>query len=215
MGSHYDGLFNHSTIEEQLEYYKKDFPHLRWKFLVFLMGNKSFFNALLYKGHFIEKNVKESHFEYYLKNFDHLMNNIVAKESFFLQLVFLGKVKSKEGIPIEADPSIFEDIKKSLKENKSTIHYEQKDIFELTKNLSNIDFFSFSDVPSYFQDDVEKNFLQNIKSSLSSNGIVVLRYYLRISEVDESGYQDVTNDFSELINKEKVGMYRIKVMKKI
>ena len=159
--------------------------------------------------------MEESHFEYYLKNFDHLINNILAKESFFLQLVFLGKVMTKEGIPIEADPSIFDDIKKSLNERNSSVHLEQKDIFELVKNINNIDFFSFSDVPSYFRGDVEKNFLQSIKPCLSPDGIVVLRYYLRISEVDETGYQDITKDFSDQIRKEKVGMYRIKVLKNI
>ena len=211
-------LLNHLPVDIRIigeDYYKKDFPHLRWRFLVFLMGNKSFFNALLYKGHFIEKNVEESHFEYYLNNFDHLINNILAKESFFLQLVFLGKVMTKEGIPIEADPSVFYEIKKSLNEGNAIVHLEQKDIFELVKKIDNIDFFSFSDVPSYFRGDIENNFLQNIKPCLSSNGIVVLRYYLRISEVNEDGYQDVTKDYYELIRKEKVGMYRIKILKNI
>ena len=215
MGSQHDKLFEFSTIEDQMNYYKRDFPHLRWRFLVFLMGNKSFFNALLYKGHFIEKNVEESHFQYYLNNFDHLINNIVAKESFFLQLVFLGKVMTKEGIPIEADPSVFDDIKRSLNEGNASVHLEQKDIFELVKEIDNIDFFSFSDVPSYFTGNIEKNFLQNIKPCLSANSIVVLRYYLRVSEVDETGYEDVTKDYKDLIRKEKVGMYRIKILKNI
>ena len=91
---------------------------------------------------------------------------------------------------------------------------KQKNIFELVKDLKNIDFFSFSDVPSYFTGDIEKQFLQNIKPSLSSHGVVVLRYYLRVSEVDETGYEDITKEYSDLIKREKVGMYRIKVLKK-
>ena len=122
---------------------------------------------------------------------------------------------TKEGIPIEADPSVFDDIKTSLNERNANVHLEQKDIFELVKEIDNIDFFSFSDVPSYFRGDIEYNFLQSIKPCLSSHGIVILRYYLRISEVNERGYEDVTKDYEDLIKKEKVGMYRIKILKNI
>lgn len=214
LGKSYDELFKFSNLEDQIRYYENDFPLRRWKFLVFLLGNKSFFNALLYKGHFIEKNVPESHFQYYLDNFDSLMKNGLARESFFLQLVFLGKVMSPEGIPIEADSQIFHDVQKTLREEKGKVHLEQKDIFSLVKEQKDIDFFSFSDVPSYFKGDIEKNFLQMIHPCLGQKGVVVLRYYLRVSEVDESGYEDITDNYKDLIKKEKVGMYRIKVLQK-
>ena len=71
---------------------------------------------------------------------------------------------TKEGIPIEADPSVFDDIKRSLNEGNASLHLEQKDIFELVKEIDNIDFFSFSDVPSYFTGNIEKNFPSKYKA---------------------------------------------------
>ena len=215
LGKSYDRIFQFDKLEDQIKYYENDFPLLRWKFILFVMGNKSFFNALLYKGNFIEKNIPESHFQHYFNNFDSMYRNVLSRESFFMQLIFLGQVRTPEGIPIEADENIFHNVKKTLQEGNGKVHLEEKNIFSLVKEINDIDFFSFSDVPSYFTGETEKNFLQEVRPCLSEGGVVVLRYYLRICEADEQGYEDVTDSYKELIRKEKVQMYKVKVLKKV
>ena len=81
-------LFSFNDLESQREYIDKAFPALRWTFILTILGNKAMFNALLYKGDFIKKNIDESYVHYYSKAFGHLMREALTKSSFFLQLCF-------------------------------------------------------------------------------------------------------------------------------
>jgi S-adenosylmethionine-diacylglycerol 3-amino-3-carboxypropyl transferase len=203
-------LFSFDDVEEQKEYIQNRFPKLKWKILMTILGNKPLFNALLYKGDFIKKNVEDSYLQYYTKAFDHLMTHDLAKTSFFLQLCFLGEIRHKEGNLVEASEECFNSMKKSL--NKAEIHFHKQDIISAIKNEKNVDFISISDVPSYFSGDVEKNFFQDIRPSLSTRGIVVNRNYLRVPIANRSNYQDVTNNYLRELSDEKVQMYRIEVL---
>ncbi len=115
LGKRYCEIFNYEDIKKQREYYKNKFPIKRWKLVIYLLGNKSVFNALLYGGSFVKKNIKESFYKYYFNAFDRLFNNVLAKESFFLNLCFFGKIKFNEGNPIEASEKVFYQIKKETK----------------------------------------------------------------------------------------------------
>jgi hypothetical protein len=60
--------------------------------------------------------------------------------------------------------------------------------------------------------DVEENFFQDIRPSLSTRGLVVNRNYLRVPIANRSNYQDVTNNYLRELSDEKVQMYRIEVL---
>jgi S-adenosylmethionine-diacylglycerol 3-amino-3-carboxypropyl transferase len=83
----------------------------------------------------------------------------------------------------------------------------------LSKGEMKYDFLSLSDVPSYFQGDLETEFMQRIKPGLSPGAVVVNRYYLRKSECDLDGYVDITENYLKLIELEKVQMYDIRIYK--
>ncbi len=214
LGPKAQGIFEHFDRVSQTKYYQTQFPMNRWKFLLTILGNKSMFNALLYKGDFIQKNIPETHFQFYFNAFERLMTVNLARESFFLNLCFKGAIGSEDANTIETKERCFKDMKESL-ESGSKVNYLNKDILSAVKSLKNLDFVSLSDVPSYFTGDLEKNFLQDFLPSIAKGGIVVIRYYLRICEADESGYEDVTVEYTDLIRQEKVQMYKIKVLKKI
>src|SRR5690606_14333538 len=57
MGKDYAKILSFTELEKQVHYYENDFPMRRWESVLFLLGNKAVFNALLYKGDFIKKNV--------------------------------------------------------------------------------------------------------------------------------------------------------------
>jgi S-adenosylmethionine-diacylglycerol 3-amino-3-carboxypropyl transferase len=182
---------------------------MKWKMVLFLLGNRAMFNALLYKGSFIEKNIPESHFEFYKKTFNHLFMNTVAGESFFLHLCFYGKIAFHAGIPIEAKEETHARIQTS---KDISMNYVQEDfVSHLAKGESKYDFLSLSDVPSYFKGELERDFMQKIRPSLNPNAIIVNRYYLRVSECNLDGFEDITNSYKELIESEKVGVYIIKI----
>lgn len=210
LGRDFDRILRFDNLEEQIEYYHREFPIKRWKALIHVLGNKAMFNALLYKGDFITKNSPLSHFDYYFQSFDRLFTRDLAQKSFFLQLCFYGKIKSLLGVPVEASMDSFE----RIKEAKTPVLYVQEDfVTYLSRGEKKYDFLSLSDVPSYFQGDLEKDFMQKIRPSLIPGAIVVTRYYLRKSECDLSGYVDITETHSKIIELEKVQMYEIRVYK--
>ena len=81
-------LFSFETLEEQQEYIDRKFPSLRWTVILTILGNKAMFNALLYKGDFIKKNINESYVHYYSKAFSHLMREVLTKKSFSFSYAF-------------------------------------------------------------------------------------------------------------------------------
>ena len=131
-----------------------------------------------------------------------------------MQLLFLGRLQYPDGLPIECDPDIFQRAKDGLR--KAKITYIQGDILKEAKDASpSIDFLSLSDVPSYFKPPREQTFLQEVNDALSPRGIVVNRYYLRTPEnLNVSGYQNITDNFREVIHREKIQMYSFGIFQK-
>lgn len=213
MGKNYDEIFHHHDLSSQLKFYENDFPMKTWRFILFILGNKAVFNALLYKGDFIKKNSPETHFEYYFNAFDRLFRTRLARESFFLHLCFHGEINHEDGNPVEAKEEVFNQMKSALASG-SRIHYENRDLISTTNSLNGagLELLSLSDVPSYFSGDLERDFLSLIRASLAPGAVVVLRYYLRSAEANESGFVDVSSRYSELSARELVQMYKIKVL---
>lgn len=208
MGRDYDRILRFDSLKAQQDYYKNEFPMTRWKTVLFLVGNKTMFNALLYKGNFIEKNIPENHFQFYRNAFERLFTKSLAQKSFFVNLCFYGKIQSLQGVPVEAGKDSFERIKNF----KGQIHYLNQDmLLHLKSGDRKYDFLSLSDVPSYFKGDLERNFMQMIRPGLNPGAIVINRYYLRIPECDLSGFTEITGKHQNIIEEELVQMYTIKI----
>ncbi|MBC7429948.1 MAG: DUF3419 family protein [Bacteriovorax sp.] len=208
LGLDFDRILRFDNLEDQIKYYKTEFPMKRWKVLIHILGNKTMFNALLYKGDFITKNSPLSHFDYYFQAFERLFTKDLARKSFFLQLCFYGKIKSLAGVPVEASNESFERVHNA----KTNVHFLQEDfVGNLAKGDTLYDFLSLSDVPSYFQGDLERDFMQKIKSGLAPGAIIVTRYYLRKSKCDLQGFVDITDSHHKIIELEKVQMYDIRI----
>jgi len=201
------GIFSCQTKEEQEKYLKAKFPQKAWSFSVFLLGNAVVFNSLLYKGNFPQKNIGKSMHEFYLERFKYLFEQDLARRNYFLQLLFFGRLQFPDGLPIECDSEIFLKAKRGLLKTKMI--YACNDIIEEAKRTTiPIDFLSFSDIPSYLKPPREQEFLQEVRGSVSSSGIIVNRYYLRTPEnLNIDGYRDITSDFNAIVSKEKVQMY--------
>jgi len=206
-------LFECATIPLQREYVKEKFPRWRWTFILFVLGNRSMFNALLYRGHFVKKNIARGYLNFYNESFNYLFERILARENFFLQICFLGKIMFQEANILEAEKVCFEEMKNNLNRKCTEITEVQGDLITTICCHEKVDFISMSDVPSYFSGDMEKNFLQKIKPSLLSGAIIVIRNYLRIPECDQSGYEDVTDQYRDLIAEEKVQVYQFCILK--
>lgn len=209
------GIFETRNLDEQLDYFQTRFPKLAFQSVLYLLGNASVFNALLYKGHFPKKNVNASYFRFYWDAFSRLFRLTPARENFFLQLCFFGELRYPEGNPIECSEKVFHQIKKNLVDGQTQIEYRKGNVVEEMSRLEGVDFLSFSDVPSYFSSRLEKDYLRQIQPSLSSGGQVVVRSYLRVPEgTDLRGYECVTARYQNSIDREKTQVYQIDVYEK-
>lgn len=205
------------TPQEQQKYFSEKFPPARWDLVFKILGNATVFNALLYKGHFVKKNVPESHFDYYRSAFSRIFGQTLLRANFFAQLCFFGKIVTKEAIPVEGDREVFESMKSWLLTHRTKGW--QGNILELIPResaLGHIDFLSFSDVPSYFEGDTEKNYLQIVRPKISIGGVVIIRNYLRLPEgPDLSGYEDISSEVQEAFTDEKVQMYMVRAYRRV
>tara|TARA_R110002072_G_scaffold64203_7_gene159904 strand:- start:68777 stop:69874 length:1098 start_codon:yes stop_codon:yes gene_type:complete len=214
LGRNFDDIFGFHNLEDQVSYYYNDFPIRKWKMIIFLLGNKSVFNALLYKGDFIVKNFPETHFQYYFESFERLFTGQLARSSFFAHLCFYGEINHPDGVTIEAHEENFTQVKDYFAGGGS-VNYAQGDfVTHLKASPEKFDFLSLSDVPSYFQGEVEKNFMEDISKSVQESGVVCLRNYLRRPECETNSYDEVTAKYSDHFRTEAVQMYRPQLFKK-
>ena len=152
---------------------------------------------------------------FYLKRFKNLFEQDPTRKNYFLQLLFFGRLEFPEGLPIECDQEIFLKAKEGLRKVKITYICNDA-IKEAGSSSIPIDFLSLSDIPSYLRPPREQEFLQEIKNNISTGGIIVNRYYLRIpTGLKTYGYQEITDNYKEAISKEKIQMYSFGVYKKV
>ncbi len=201
------GIFACTTLEEQLAYYKTQFPHWRWKWVLRLLGNSTALNSLLYKGDFPKKNTPGSYLETYSQIFERLFTTARARESFFLQMIFLGKIAYPEGLPIECDPEVFQQAKAALAQCE--IAYVEGDIFSAVAQHDDVDFLSLSDVPSFIDDAQAHACLQAVKKHCAKEGVVVVRGHVRLVKPDLRGFRDISHLYDKWAQRESTQLWTI------
>ena len=218
VGDRYDEIFAFDQLGAQAEYFQEKLASSRWKLIPRLVlrifGNASFFNAVLYKGHFVRKNIDAGYYEFYRQAFRRLFANGLTRHNFFLQLCFLGTLRYPEGNPVEADPAVYLMVQAVLRAGLRT-KYVRADLLDFAGSTAErFDFVSISDVPSYFSGDCERTYMQQLKRCLNPGALCVVRCYMRVPEgTDLSGFIDVSAEYSAIIAAEKTQMYKIYIYK--
>lgn len=210
LGKRVRELFEITELSEQRRFLETRFPSRRWKLIVGLLGNATLLNALLYKGDFPRKNRPESHFRIYEGIFRHLFERVLARESFFLQMLMLGEVSYTQGFPVECDPETYAQARTAL--SRARIELRIGDITEFPAECADgIDFVSLSDVPSFLEADAENEILSGLASRMAPGGRVVVRGHLRKLPPLDPPLRDITGSFSDLIATETTNLWRIAV----
>jgi S-adenosylmethionine-diacylglycerol 3-amino-3-carboxypropyl transferase len=203
------GVFETRTLEEQAEYLRTRFPQTAWKAVLLLLGNSAVLNSLLYRGDFPKKNIQGSAYSIYQDVFSRLFATCLARESFFLQLVFFGELRYPEGNPIECNPDVYARAKAAL--GRTEIRYVRGDILETARQEGAIDFVSLSDVPSFFKGPREMGFLQELRPGLAPDARVVTRGHLRVLRPDAAGFEPVTDFHQDALNRERTQLWQVQV----
>ncbi len=211
LGDRYDNIFEFTELGAQKEFFDRELHRLGWVFLPRMVlrafGNAAFFNAFLYKGHFVKKNVKETHYEYYRQAYRSLFYQGLTRDNFFLQLTFLGRLRFGR-CTVEAREEVFNEMKARLP--KLDVRFANEDLLAYAERGEHrFDFVSLSDVPSYFSAHQDRIYLQRLSKGLAKGALVVVRCYLRVPEnTDLTGFEDVTQEFHKEIAEEKTQIYR-------
>ncbi|NQZ11579.1 MAG: DUF3419 family protein, partial [Algicola sp.] len=215
IGNRLERLFEFDDIEQQRAFvHSSAFPVRRWKLALKLFGNATALNALLYRGDFPKKNLSGSTYSIYKGMFAHLMDNVLCKDSYFFQMLILGKLVSSKTAMMEADPAIFKQIKENLKDTQ--VNYQQGDIISAVDGIDGeVDFISISDVPSFMPDEAADAFLINVQHKLSPCARVVSRGHLRVVKPKTAGFRDITEDAAALIKGERTSLWHIQMYEKI
>ena len=196
-----DPLFETNTIEEQEIYLRTKFPKFKWNILIFILGNSFVFNKILYKGSFPKKNVNKSFYGYYKDVYARLFSSFLAKESFYLNLLFNGKLVSECGFIAEAQKEVFEKAKEGLK--SCNVEYFKGSVIDAVKDSKEkTSFVSMSNTPSYFVSPLEQSYVQLMRNNMEEDGLIVSRHYMRVPEnLDLSGFTDVSKNYKASFQK--------------
>ena len=207
-------IFECRTLEEQQAFFKHEFPQLRWQMCLLTLGNAALFNALLYKGNFVKKNIDESYYQFYRQAFHRIFNRSLARENFFLNLLFFGELKYRDALPFECKPDIFHEVKAGLE--ITDIAFCPGNAMTLLPNLEPVNFFSFSDVPSYFSGELAKTYIQGLKHSLEIGALLVIRHYLHLTtSADRRGFIDLTGNYTDAIDREGFQVYHPEILQRV
>ncbi len=202
-------IFDAVDMDEQREYYRSRFPHLRWKAVLALLGNSTVLNSLLYSGDFPRNNLGISTFSRYEEIFRHLFTEIPVRTSFFLQMLFLGRIVHDEGLPPECDVHVYSAARRALPHCEIVI--AQSDAIDHVAGLYGVDFVSISDVPSFLPDDRARSFLQRMRASLSPAALVVARGHMRVAHPDQDGFEDVSAAHVDVLACESTGLWKTSI----
>jgi S-adenosylmethionine:diacylglycerol 3-amino-3-carboxypropyl transferase len=203
-------LFEAADLEAQRAYLASSFPQARFRAVLLLLGNAAVLNSLLYKGEFPKKNLPESAYSVYRGVFDRLFTRALARESYFLQLVFFGRLEHAEGNPVECDPATYEQARRALGETE--VSFVSGDVVDLVRRAEvPVDFLSLSDVPTFFQGPLETSFLRQLRPGLGPGALVVTRGHMRVMSPDLGGYEVVTSAYREAIERESTQLWKIQI----
>jgi S-adenosylmethionine-diacylglycerol 3-amino-3-carboxypropyl transferase len=204
---HLEEFASFEKLEDQIEFYQKHFKRKIWKLVVFILGNRAMFNALLYKGNFVKKNIPDSYLTFYDRRYDELFNQKLIRENFFVQLVFFGKLIDSRAYPILIQSSNYKNTQELLKNTQ--INFEVGSIFDHSKTY---DFISLSNVPSYLVNDLERDYLKIMEKLLNPEGVLFERHYLRVPVVGLHPLKEKSFEFYDI---DAVNMYQFKQYQKV
>ncbi|HYO72038.1 MAG TPA: DUF3419 family protein [Archangium sp.] len=207
------GLFEHQDLESQQRHLESKFPTGAWKLILMLLGNSAVLNSLLYRGDFPKKNRPGSAYSIYRDIFDRLFRTIPARKSFFLQMVFFGELRYREGYLLECDPSVYQAAQQAAR--SSRIDFVRGDIIQHVQRGRGVGFVSLSDVPSFLPPRRDRGFLAAMKPGLTPGGLVVSRGHLRVVEPDTRDFERVSSRYEQAIAAETTQLWTIDVFQRV
>lgn len=187
-------------------------PGRRLKVLIKLLANQTILNLFLYRGQMV-KSMDINMVDFLYNNFKSCFLDSDAKDSFFHQMLFLGRIEFSSGLPID----VTEDVFNQIKNFQGSIEFYQMDLTQAIRKF-NFQFGSFSNVPSYFTDSQNQDFEQELARSFENGASsVVIRSFLKHREVIHPDLKLKLNQKNSrhAQQMDSTGLYRFQILEKL
>jgi S-adenosylmethionine-diacylglycerol 3-amino-3-carboxypropyl transferase len=210
----FEPVFMAQTLEEQQQLYRTVWPRRRWNTFLKIVASEFVFDRFLYKGHFSgksdRKTEQKSVSQFVRDEFDRLFTTQLVRKNYFIQTLFLGRIKFEEGLPLEAQREVFESVKASTTE----VRYLQQSMLDpLAQNSYN--FVSLSDTISYLPEGPANALLQNMNAATPKGSLMVIRAFLREpTAMNTKGWRELVekNEWAQSVD--GTGIYRFQIYQK-
>jgi S-adenosylmethionine-diacylglycerol 3-amino-3-carboxypropyl transferase len=175
--------FECDSLEDQRATFQRDWPRARLKSFLAVAAHPWIFNRVLYKGSFagtrqtLGSGLFSTPFaDFLMDTFATQFNSKLVRESFFLQMLFLGELVYPEGFPLEADPEVYW----AARQFQGEIQFRNQDFISAMGERS-YDFYSLSDTLSYLPGEKVQDLWRLIRAGIQDDPtrVFVLRSFLR------------------------------------
>lgn len=212
--SDFSPIFEAQNLPEQIELYRKHFPSKRFSAFLKVAASEWVFNRFLYKGHFAgaddKRTDRRSPSRFIEEEFHRLFHSMLARKSYFLQMLFLGRVVYEEGLPLDAQDFLFQTVKSSPTE----IRYRAGNLLEILPSEP-YDFVSLSDTISYLDPEAANGLLQKMHPQVPRGGHVVIRSFMRApTSPDLNGWEELVEAERRAYEIDVTGVYKFHIFRK-
>jgi S-adenosylmethionine-diacylglycerol 3-amino-3-carboxypropyl transferase len=210
-----NGIFEAQNLEEQNRLYDQLWPKLRWNSFIRVAASEYVFNKFLYKGHFAggsdRRTESRAPYQFLTEEFERLFRTQLVRKNYFMQVLFLGKIKYEEGLPLEAHRVIFEKVKAAT----TQINYLSGNLWDIVGSKP-YDFVSLSDTISYLPSENANKILQRLDTNTKPGTPVVIRSFLRAPQaVDKQGWKQETQFQEQAYKRDGTGVYQFHIFTKV
>lgn len=207
-------IFEAQSLKEQNELFVRHWPSVRWTSFLRIVASEYVFNKFLYKGHFSggkdRKTDQRSPWRMIDEEFRRIFSTQLVRKNYFMQILFLGKIRYEEGLPLEAQRHIFDNIKSS----PTKVHYVAGNLLQVLPNQP-WSFVSLSDTISYLDAATANQVLQNLHADIAEGSRIVIRSFLRApTQLDHRGWSPSpeTEDWARKLD--GTGVYQFHIYQK-
>ncbi|WP_078394721.1 DUF3419 family protein [Shouchella patagoniensis] len=204
------------TIEQQREYYEKNWNTFLWRRAVKLLSQRVFFEKFLGDPSYFNQVDKEfSIGDYLLSRFDHTFKHHLAKENHFLTFLFCGQYINDVGLPVYLLKENYETVKNNL--NQLEVVTGRVDSYLSALPNRSVDKFSLSDISGWIPETEFGTILEEVKRTMKQNGRLCYRNFLAkrtLSEMDILGLKQDKTIMNELDTTDRAFAFSFEVAQK-
>jgi S-adenosylmethionine-diacylglycerol 3-amino-3-carboxypropyl transferase len=207
-------VFEARNLEEQKQILKKHWHPKLFHLYTKVVMNEWVANRLLYKGHYAggsdKKTMKITAADFVFNEVNDLFQNTWVRGNYFLTMIFLNEVSTKDSYPAECNEEIFEKVKK----NETNLHYHKRNLLELLMDKGH-DFYSLSDTFSYMQDSEVKDFLSKLPVAGPKSQIVIRTFMRKPSFKISHPWKTDDQKNKDLAKKDCTRMYEFNLLERV